>query len=135
LEHRKKETRERRLESDRERLAQHRRVVALLVSERERYDRARTKATAKAAQAGAPRRITKLEARIREFEHVDTPLLTEYEALLVTLKDDYAAARLAALAGQQDDLQRLRMDFDKRMARIDSWLKEAGQTRDEYEKR
>lgn len=134
-EHMAREEEERQLAFDRPRLDEHRAVAKLFASCRARYDRADTEAEVWTVRAEMPRRLAEIQARVKAIDHWgnNSRLLGEYEALLRSLSDGYADARIAAIRGDARAQERLRSSFDEHMKTIAAWLDKVAEGEDEDE--
>lgn len=124
LEH---EEEERQIAFDHARLKEHRAVVKLITAARARLDRAKTEAALDKAQADMPALITEIRDRIKDLDHWgnNSRLHPEYEALQFLLAGNYAAAKRAALQGDESALTQVRATYDLRMKGIADWLEKA----------
>jgi len=132
-EHLAAEEHERKLLFDRAHLREHRAVRKLLVAARARYDRAKTKRAVLAVRQRMPSTIEDLRRRIARIDHWGnhSNLLGDYDAYLKALAETYPAARIDFLDGRPDALDAIRRDLDERARRIDAWLVEAAESKDE----
>jgi len=132
-EHLAEEERERKLGYDRRKLAQHRALLALLRSARARYEGARSEPEVLSARARMPALSVEARRRIADIDHwgVNSNLLTDYGAMLDALAEPYAQAKLASLRGEAAPLDAQRAAFDAHEHEIETWLAEAGASKDE----
>jgi hypothetical protein len=129
------EEEERQLLFDRQRLKAHAAIVLLAKSARARYDAARSKAAALAAQKTGARQMQELRQRVNRLDPwgVNSRLLDDYAWFAATLEGPYADAVRAAAEGHGEHRAQLAAEFDMRMARIADWLHKAAQSEEEGE--
>jgi hypothetical protein len=132
-EHMADEERERQLGFDRTRLRQHRALEKKLRAARSRFDRAHGEAAIASAERAMPRLVAEMRRDLIAIDHwgVNSHLLSDYQALFAALVGPYAEAARAALHGDAQPLAAQRGEFDRHLATIDSWLKEAESDDDE----
>ena len=125
--HMEHEERERQLAFDKRKLAEHRALVARLRDARARLDGATTAAAVTRLAGPTSSAIADARRRIRRLDHwgVNSRLLGDYDELLKILDGPYAAARVAALAGNPAPLGQARSRWDAHLKVIDGWLAEA----------
>jgi hypothetical protein len=128
--HLAREDRERLLARDRSALEHHRAIMAMLLRTRRNYDRARSPEAVGAAQAQAAQLASRVEqalTKINLWGNV-SPLTSTYRSLVQSLREDFPRARTAALRGSAEKQTALRAEFDRRMRKIKSYLREAAQS-------
>ena len=62
---------------------------------------------------------------------MSSKVLPDYRKLADTFTEPYPNARLAALAGDKTELERVAREVDATFASIDAWLEEAKESEDE----
>ncbi len=132
-EHLAHEERERKLGYDRRKLPEHRQVLKTLRDARTRYDRAATKPAVLTAEQSFRSTRPKLDKAFDEIDHwgVSSKVLPDYRKLADTFSAPYPNARLAALAGDKTELERVAHEVDATFTSIDAWLDEAKESEDE----
>lgn len=132
-EHLAHEELERRLGYDRRKLPEHRVVLKRLHDARNAYDRASSKPAVLSAERTFRALLPKLDQSFDEIDHwgVSSKVLPDYRKLADTFSDSYPNARLAALAGDARELERIGKDVDAEFASIDSWLHDAAESEDD----
>ena len=132
-EHLAHEEHERRLGHDRRKLPEHRQVLKTLRDARKSYDRAASERAVLAAEQGFRSTRPKLEKAFDEIDHwgVSSRVLPDEKKLADTLERPYPSARIAAIAGNVLELERLEREVDATFASIDAWLEEAKESEDE----
>jgi hypothetical protein len=132
-EHMDHEEEERQTLFDRKRLKQHRALIKLIAAARARYDHARTEAAVAKVQQDMPRQVAEMRRRVTEIDPwgVNSRLLPDYAALTAALSDTYAPAKIAAIKGDASALTQLHADFDQRMKKMNDWLHEVEESKDE----
>jgi hypothetical protein len=133
-EHLAHEEEERQMIFDRTRVNEHRAVVKLLQAARTRYDGAKDANAVQRVRADMPQRLSEIERRIHELDPWgnSSRLLPAYSALQQALGATYAEAKLAAIRGEKQPLEKLRASFDSHMEKIDEWLDEVAEYEDEH---
>ncbi len=132
-EHMKEEERARKLNYDRRKLKEHERVLAALRQAQKSYDNARSEQGVRQAKAALTARRLHMEHAITAIDHwgVSSNVLGDYRAILETLAEGYPAARITALAGNNAPLDELRSEIDERLRKVEAWLEQARDSRDE----
>jgi hypothetical protein len=127
------EERERKLAYDRRKLDDHRTVVALLQSARDRYDRATTRRAVEKARAEQLSTLATVRELVQSIDPwgVNSNVLDDYAAMLSLLGADYPAARKASIDGNPGPLEKVRSNFDAREKTIAEWLDEAASSVDD----
>jgi hypothetical protein len=131
--HLEEEERERRLNYDRRKLADDRRVVSILRTARTRYDRAADERAVLSAQKTLRAARPQLEKAFDSIDHwgVSSKTLPEYRQLVELFSEAYPSARVAALSGSRTSLDELERRVNAHFESIDSWLHEAAESEDE----
>jgi hypothetical protein len=131
--HMEDEERERQIGFDRQRLKQHRAIVARFKAARSLYDRATAEAALAKARTEMPQRVEEIQKQVTELDHWgnNSRLLGDYAALEASLTSDYADAKLSALKGDGAALKNAQAAFDGHLKIISGWLEEVAHAKEE----
>lgn len=132
-EHLREEEEHRQLCYDRDRLPQHRSVMAQLTAMRQRYDGAKSEAALASARAQVNQRAPALRKTLDEIDpwKNSSRALPEQEAILNLLVQSYPDARLAALRGTARADESVAAELDRRTIAIGQTLGRAEKCKDE----
>ncbi len=131
--HMNHEERERRLNYDRRKLPEHRRVLHILRQARRNYDGAHAAATVRTVEAQFRTTSVNLEKAFQSIDHwgVNSKVVPEYRRLVSLLSDSYPGACIQAISGDKSLAEATNNEFDKTLTSINDWLEAAAESEDE----
>jgi hypothetical protein len=124
---------ERQMGFDRRHLREHKALLKLLKSSRQRYDDAADESALQKVSADMPRQLAQIERKLKELDPWgnNSRVLPDYAALQAQLGPTYENAKRAALRGDDKALAKLREGFDARLEHIDEWLEKSEENEEE----